>query len=588
MTSQQKPPPVSRGKWPRRIEALGLIQRYGRRYLGVASVGFLATLGVVLARLALPWPLRGVIEVVFPGDETDTFLKSVLWTGADPVLLLCVAYLVLAFASGLFEFVQRVWLTRFVSQTVHDLRAAALEAVQGSTRASNTADLITRVVGDSARLKTNLKGILIHVSQNGLLIVGITVLFLYLAPKLGLLFLLSALLALWLGYLAVDEVTETSLKQREAESLYAQHVYDRALAAPAEAREEDLNRESTRKQVRTERLVSRATLFIHGAVAATISLAMWIGVSDVRSGVLAPGELFLFIAYALTMHRRAVRVGRQAARVGKVLANAQRLGALISEGVPSSNRSLPALLKGIRLQDVRLRSSPSHRRRNRLGPIDLRVAPGAHVAVLGGVGDGKSSLLQVLAGLATPSTGSLLWDDEDLTGTPHRLRSVVSYLPQSPHMERAPVRSSLGLSKGTAPDLEPDSEGSEDLAVLRQLGAARVLHRLRSGLDTVVDGTRLTVDEQRALSLAAIVLGSAPVWVLDTPVASKRRKHLIRLAAVLDRADGRTVIAALCEPCLIDRFSHVVVLRKGKVAFQGPPLEWKAWNNKRRPKRVEV
>ena len=157
-------------------------------------------------------------------------------------------------------------------------------------------------------------------------------------------------------------------------------------------------------------------------------------------------------------------------------------------------------------------------------------------------------------------------------------------------MQRAPVRWSLGVSEGTESCLEPDSEsGSKDLEVLRQLGAARVLRSLRSGLDTVVDGTRLTMREQRALRLWGIVLGNAPVWVLDTPVGSKSPKDRIRLGGVLDRAADRTVIVALCEPCLIDRFSHVVVLRRGKVTFQGSPLEWKVWKKKkRRSKRLGV
>ncbi|MFQ5504639.1 MAG: ATP-binding cassette domain-containing protein [Planctomycetota bacterium] len=577
MGSREKASTTSWDGQPTQLETLRLIRRFGRRHMKVAVMGMLGTIGVVVTHILLPWPLRGVIEVVFPGVHAKSHLHGLLQASGDAVLILCAAYLMLASASGFAEFLQRVWLTRFVSQTVHDMRSTALERVQGHADPSMSPDLIARVVGDSARLKANLKGFLIQVSQNGLLILGITVLFLFLAPKLGLLFLASAVLALWLGYLAVDGVNETSLRQREAESLYALHVQQRVLATASEAREDALNLESSRKQVRTARLVNRTALFGHMAVAATISLAIWVGVSDVRGGRLAPGELFLFMAYALTMHRRAVRVGRQVTRVGKILANAQRLGALIGPDASHPSAPLEALSNGMRLEDVELRSSPSHKGRRRLGPIDLSVAPGAMVAVLGGEGDGKSSLLGVMAGNLCPSEGRILWDGEDLTRTPGRLRSEVSYLPQEPHLERATLRASLAIPAG-----------SEEHALFSRLGVDRVLRRLRTGLDTVVDGTRLSIREQRSLSLLGILLGSASVWVLDTPVAAKGRKDSSRLAAILERASGRTLIAALGAPCLIERFTQVIVMKNGKAVFQGSPAGWRSWRNERRSRELEV
>jgi ABC-type multidrug transport system fused ATPase/permease subunit len=268
-------------------------------------------------RLALPWPLRGIVENVFPAAAGESGPLTPAF-GGNPVLVLCGLYLLLSLGTGAFEWIQRVWMARVASGTAHDLRTMAVSRLGPShdRSAAETADLITRVVGDVARIRADLKGILIHLGQNGLLLLAITALFLYLAPKLGLLFLVGGLLAILIGYQAVEPVARTAAKHRSKESAYAAAIQEEEDDEPESLA---ISESSTRKDVRTTRIIGRSTLLVHGAVAATISLALWIGVGDVRAGTLAPGELFLFIAYAITIQRRAVMIGRQIARGGKLL-----------------------------------------------------------------------------------------------------------------------------------------------------------------------------------------------------------------------------------------------------------------------------
>ena len=541
-----------------RVEALQLLCRHARPHYGAGALGVVATIFVVLTRLALPWPLRGMVEVAFPGAGAPA--------GAEgAVASLCVAFLVLATLSGLAELLQRVWMTRFASHTVHDLRATALASARRRDAQHDPGALVARIVGDSARLKAALSGICVHLTQNGLLLLGVTVLFLVLAPKLGLLLFVSGLVAVALGFRAVDEVTETSLQQRESESRYASGVHDEALESGAVVHDE-LNRGSARKDVRTTLLVARATLVSHMGVAATISTALWIGVGDVHAGRLAPGELFLFIAYALMMHRRAVRLGRQVARSGKVVANAQRLTALVSS--ESVTATATPLERELRIQGLHLRAASGRSPRNRLKAIDVAFPAGARVAVLGRSGAGKSSLLAVISGRARPRSGRILWDGRDATDAPETLRASVAYVPEEARLGRFTPRGVLGPA-AEWPDL------------LERLGAARVLKRF-DDLDATADGRGLTRGERCALLVTSAVASDASVWALDAPFEAYGKRDAVRLANLLDAAHGRTVIVTLARALQIDRFTHVVVLGQGKVAFMGSPEEWQKWKNGRK------
>ena len=549
-----------------RVEAMRLLLRTSRPHRRTLLAGSLATVGVVGMRLALPWPLRGVVENVFPGTASAS---GPLATGllADPVVTFCLLYLLFAVGVGSFEWVQRVWMARVAGRTAHDLRSAAVAGVSTDAprSATESADLITRVVGDTARIRADLKGILIHLGQNGLLLLAITTLFLVIAPKLGLLFLIGGLLAVLVGFVTVEEVAETAWRHRRKESKYAAAIQDN----PQEV--EAISRSSTRKDVRTTRIIGRATWLIHTAVAATVALALWIGVQDVRSGVLAPGELFLFIAYAITIQRRAVMIGRQVARAGKLLANTDRLGKLIESG--GTEAAPPRdLLTALHLEGVRLKRFPKQSKRARLGPLDLVISRGERLLVLGAEGSGKSSLLALLAGQLEATDGRISWDEDDVTENTDVLRNSIGYISEEPSFGRIGAGHLLGLREGQEPP-------AEDVQMLETLGAWRTVRRLREGLAQRLSSADLSPRERRALLLGGVLRGDDSVWVLDNPVDSKRVKDSTRLGTILDRAADRTVVVALHTPVLVERFTRVISFSNGKIAFDGPPEAWKAWRH---------
>ena len=558
-------------------KSLRMLLLHSRPHRRLLVRGLAATVGIVLCRLAMPWPLRGFIDLILPADQRGGIVQDLLPGQDDQILWLAVAYVLLAAGLGLSELIQRVAMKTFAARTVHDMRAAAIRSLvsaRDGAEGTRSAELVTRLVSDVARIKAEVSGILVHVTQNGLLFSGVCVVFLFLSPRLGLFFLIGGMIALGIGIKASTPVAASASSQRKREASYAVMIEDSLEHGELSSSLDDVNRRSARADARTTRLIAVSTLLVHVALAIVIAAALAFAVADVRAGVLLPGDLFLFIAYALTVHRRMVQVGRQTARAGKAFTHIRRVAGLIDVGVrarpatPSQTPTAP-----LRLEAVRLKSARGATARARLKQIDLVIEAGTHVAVLGESGAGKSSLLSILCGRVSPDGGRLLRGEVQVDPGSFEVRTAIGYLPQHPIFKPISAWRLLGLSGPEA--LEPQHED-----LLRRLGGWRLIQSLPRGLAQKIAVNQMTRNEARALRLAAILGGSQSMWCLDAPLEGlDRRAASRRLKAILERAGSRTVIIGMTEPIRISGFDRVVVLRHGRICFDGSLAAWRDWRH---------
>jgi len=563
------------------------LRRFGWRHRRSFFQGVAATVAVVILRLAMPWPLRGVIEVAFPGasQRGSSLLAHLPFAGSwwgDPLILLCFCYLAIAVASGLAEMAQRICMVRFTAQTVHDLRRAALAAMARRARTVRAADgdLIARLVGDIGRLKADVIGILVHVTTDALLFLAVAALFVFfISPEMGLYFLAGGLAASWIGLRAASPLERVASRARAHEGAYADTIAQMLerghMTAPIPPPGNQDDDADVDREAHGARIVALASLSVHAVLGATVVAAVLVGVSRIRAGLLAPGELFLFIAYALLVHRRLVQAGRQLARLGKVRASLARVAPLLdgSDAVtPASNPSGGAprrLRQVLALRGMRL--APVRGHRQRVDALDLEVAAGLKIAVLGRVGDGKSSLLRCLAGVEPAAEGTLLWDGEPLAGLDARLANSVGFLPQDPIFGPDALWRILGLPG-------PDATGLPQAEILRRIGVMDLIERLPKGLRQKVGSSSVSCNERRAIGLGAAMLAPVSLLVLDSPLEGlSHRASIERLRGIIDGTADKTLILSLphlYEPALFDR---VVVLRRGRIRFDGTPEAWRAW-----------
>ena len=550
--------------------AVAMIARYGRPHRRKLASGVAAAVLVVAIRLAMPWPLRGVLETVFPsrhhgGRHPHPALTQWLPGSGDPVLWLAGLYLLLALASGLAEMVQRVRMKQYAVGVVHDLRVDAVRGIAGGKSETSSGDLLARIVGDSARIKEGLSGILVHVSQNGLLFLGVAVVFLVLHPLLGAVFAAGGLLSILVGFVTVPSVATVADAQRGYEGRFTETLRKALKHQDFDEADEAVDRKSATGDVRTTKLITRSAVLVHCVFGATVGAGLWIGARAVEAGTMEPGALFLFVAYALTAHRRIVMIGRQIARSGKVLATTGRIADLIGE--PGTERPEPPpaglpLRTALRVEGISLAGGGG----GAGAPASLTVSSGARVAVLGAPRESVSRLLAALAG--RDPGARISWDGAEVPA--EEASGSIGYLPAKPAFRRGRLWRLLGLQ---GPWLLGDSGKTS----LKRIGAWPVIKASPGRLKARLGAQDLPEGDARALALGAALLGPYTVLVLDLPLeGSEADAGLRRVSEILRSAEGRTLVMSMAGPVELGGFDRLLVVEERGIVYDGTPQAFEA------------
>ncbi len=539
-----------------------LLRRFGHPQRRWLAGGLAATVAIVACRLAIPWPLRAALEATFPGLARAPERGGPWSFGIGS---LCLFYVALALATGLGEMAQRTAMARFSGGTIAGLRARALAARRAVLRRGGSlrGDFVARLYGETARFRLELLRVLQHVPRDGLLFLAIAALFIFfMSPRLGAYFVAGGVLACAIGLLAARPAARVEQRRRETEARVTaslQNGLERGAVLPLPVAVTAAP--APRAGIRLWNLTSLA---VHVVLGGTVALAVWSGVRDVQAGRLAAGTLFVFVAYALIVHRRLARLGRDLARIGRLRAWAARFSPLLRDADPAQVGH-PLLRHALRLAHAQPALA---RGRRKVLPVDLTITAGSHVAVVGGVGAGKSTLLRCLAGAEPLAAGSLVWDGQPLFPGALDGQAPVGHCPWAPVFPPTPVWGILGLR---APEALSDSQ--RDL--LDAIGAWKIVRRLPRSLRQRVASATLSSQEARLLAVAGILLGDAPVWLLDGPVDGLgAHKSAARLEAIVRAAKGRTLVVALARLVSPEHFDRVIALDDGAVSFDGSPAGW--------------
>jgi hypothetical protein len=314
---------------------------YGRPHRRRLIEGTLATLVLVACRLAFPWPLRGLMEIVFhpaARGRGATVAGLVPHTG-DPVWWLVGSFVVIILLWGVSESLQRLAFTRFAVGLVRDAKAAALEHVPKAAESRPAGDLIAGVTGDAARVKSGVKTILIGTSRNGAFFAGVTVIVSLIDPLIGLVFFLGGVATVIVGALGAWRSSRIARRSRRREGALTDELH-RYLAGTAELpgpSGDPLGRPDSK----VTRVEGMTTFAVHAVLAATTCTILVLAVHAGRSGRLSAGAVFTILAYILLMHNKTVGFGRRIIRGGRLLPSAERLAGLVAPPSGEDARATP-------------------------------------------------------------------------------------------------------------------------------------------------------------------------------------------------------------------------------------------------------
>jgi len=314
---------------------------FGRRYRSLFLRGAIAAIGLVAARLALPWPLRSIADMVTATADTTGLTAA----AGGQIITLLGLFLLAVTALGLFDYLTRLCLSRFAIATTRDLRQTAFVATLGidaTSRKAATGDLVSRLIGDSARLKAGVQGFLIHVASNGLLFVGITVVLFTIEPFMGVLFFLAAIVTGLVTAWGAQRIFQVSLQHRHKEGQLANKIHSSLRKTHQQSKLKRINKASGRYEASVTRLQGQVTWAAHVVFGLAVAGSLWVGYQSASAGAMTIGDLVLFMFYALMARGPIVRLARQGTRSGKILGPAYRLVQMLEPptmGVVSNRHS---------------------------------------------------------------------------------------------------------------------------------------------------------------------------------------------------------------------------------------------------------
>lgn len=202
-----------------------------------------------------------------------------------------------------------------------------------------------------------------------------------------------------------------------------------------------------------------------------------------------------------------------------------------------------------------------------LDAVDLAVAPGQLVAIVGQNGSGKSTLVRQLNGLLRPTTGRVT-----LEGADARDRHVAELARTVGLALQNPDRQIFAGSVRAEVAFGPRNLGRRGEALDRAVAGALTAVGLAHEAET--NPYDLGYSRRKLLALASILAMETPVVVLDEPTTGQDARGVARVEALVRSLHdaGRTVIAISHDMRFVaEVFERVVVMRAGRVILDGPP-----------------
>jgi ATP-binding cassette subfamily B protein len=299
-----------------------------------------------------------------------------------------------------------------------------------------------------------------------------------------------------------------------------------------------------------------------------IATVLWLGGRSVIAGDLSVGSFVAFNAYVVMLVWPLRVLGQRVTTVQKALAASGRILEVLEAEPRLREPRHPVELERPLRGDVRLHAVCFGHDGDRavLDGLELHVAPGESLALVGATGSGKSTVAGLLARLYDPEDGRVLLDGHDLREL--RLgdvRGAVALVFEETFLFSESVRENIRVGR-------PDAKDGDVRHAAELAGAAEFIGALPDGYETVLGerGFSLSGGQRQRIAIARAILADPAVLVLDdaTSAVDATKEHEIR-AALAEVMRGRTTLVIAHRPATIALADRVAVLEGGRIVDEG-------------------
>ena len=305
---------------------------------------------------------------------------------------------------------------------------------------------------------------------------------------------------------------------------------------------------------------------------AAILGVMWFGGGFVARGELLPGELYAFFSYIVQVLMSVLMVGVCLLMLTRAVACAKRVVEVleaepdIADSPESRGRALPESRGKVEFRGVNFKYSASGSGDDVLHGIDLTVEPGQFVAIVGGTGTGKSTLVNLIPRFYDVTGGQVLVDGMDVRDYPlAELRSRIGMVLQTNVLFSGTVRENLLWGRA-------DATEAELVQAAKNAQAYDFIMAMPQGFDTRLDqgGVNVSGGQKQRLCIARAMLRHPAILILDdsTSAVDSATEAEIR-RSFSENLKDTTVIIIAQRISSVRYADKIVVLDDDHIAAEG-------------------
>jgi ATP-binding cassette subfamily B protein len=447
-------------------------------------------------------------------------------------------------------------------------------------------ELIERIDGDVKTLANFFSQLSVQVASNILLIVGILLLLLREDWRIGALLALYSLITL--GVLGSLQRLGVARWEAERAASAAQYGFlEERLAGTEDIRANGAEAYVLQRlrqlmfklleTYRAARMISNLTYISSNFLLLLgYALGLALGALFYVNGSISLGTAYLIVAYIGMLAGPLENIREQIQDLQQASASSERVEELISTPLRISEQPRATLPDGplaLRLQRVSFTYADQPEGDSPASPtlsdIDLELAPGRVLGLLGRTGSGKTTLTRLLIRLYDPTAGSIQLNDHDLRDLAlSDLRSHVAIVTQDVQLFQASIRDNLTFFNKNIGD-------EQLLAALQELGLVQWVQQ-RGGLDAQLNagGQGLSAGEAQLLAFTRVLPTNPGLVILDEASARLDPATERLLTSAMQRLmQNRTAIVIAHRLDTVQHVDDILILSHGQMAEYGPRAE---------------